>query len=425
MHKIFQILQELKAKYRRSIEQQLPFYASTDPLVYNSSIKEYFFTVLDDEMENVIEMLVTYDVSNESSNYYDKSHDNDFEEISKISIIPTKEEILCNNPPNLPSLSDTRHSLQNGAARLLDRQFRLLREDMLNPIRGGISNFLAVLSRNYYFSLNKINNNKLTNELKDTLNKGKFTYDKGLNHDNGDIHVYADIKFASVGCDRRNGLYCTLKFTPRINNSTNARRGSGYWKNSKRLLPGNLVALLLPNPNFKQAQSNSKDFDLYSIYFGVIMSRDDVTADENVIRIHINFYDLSIYPIALDKISKLRDSTNENNSYNLFSEKCYMVEQTSVYFEAYYHVLKTLQNTNSTSLRFKQFLAPVSYMDIKIKPPKYTIAPGFQFDLSVLCKDKQQNLKLDVRNSHSYDEVAEMVNKYGKLDKSQGNRKDF
>ncbi|GES84016.1 P-loop containing nucleoside triphosphate hydrolase protein [Rhizophagus clarus] len=409
-HKIFQNLQELKAKYRRSIEQQLSFFISTDPLINNSDTREYFFTVLDDEMEDIIEMLVTHDVP---------------EGISKISIIPTIKEILCDRPPYLPSLSDEHHSLPNGAARLLDRQFRLLREDMLNPIRGGISNFLALLSRNYYFSLN--NNNRLSDELKNVLIKGKFTYDRGINHENGDLHVYADIRFAKVDCDRRNGLFCTLKFNPKINNSINGKRGSGYWKKSKRLLPGNLVALLLPNPNLEQAQPSIIDdnfTNLYLIYFGVIMSRDEITNEH--MRININFNDPSIYPIALNKILKFRNSTNENNSNNSFKEKCYMVEQTSIYFEAYYHVLKTLKNTKPFSLRFKQYLAPVpSYhllsnsTDIKIKPPRYTIAQGFQFDLSVLCENKKQNLKLNVANAHTYNEVAEKVNKYSKLDKSQ------
>jgi hypothetical protein len=39
---------------------------------------------------------------------------------------------------------------------------------------------------------------------------------------NGDLNVYTDIEFAGVGCDRKNGLVCTLKFAP-INNSTNAK----------------------------------------------------------------------------------------------------------------------------------------------------------------------------------------------------------
>ncbi|PKY57025.1 hypothetical protein RhiirA4_411502, partial [Rhizophagus irregularis] len=44
----------------------------------------------------------TYDPPGELSNY-GKRHDNDFSEISKISIIPTNEEILCDRSPFLPT----------------------------------------------------------------------------------------------------------------------------------------------------------------------------------------------------------------------------------------------------------------------------------------------------------------------------------
>ncbi|RGB42061.1 AAA domain-containing protein [Rhizophagus diaphanus] len=419
MHNIVRYLQDLTAKYKRSLERPL---ISRDPLIDNLEIRKYFFAILDNEMNIMIETINTEHISetsnvpDESSNDDEKSHDNDFENISKISIIPTEEEILCDQAPYLPSLFDERHTLLNGAAKLLDRQFRLLREDMLNPIRGGISNFLTLLSKNYYFTLN--NNGRLSNELENVLNRGgKYTYNKGAN-DNGDLQVYANIEFANVGCDRWNGLFCTLKFIP-THNSTNIKKIREYWRNSKRLKPGNLVALLLPNPK------SERDFNLYSIYFGVIMSRDDMTEDERI-RIHINFNDLSIYPIALNEISKLRNSTTKNNSKNSNEVKIYMVESTNIYYEAYRHVLTTLQTTKPSSLPFKQYLAPeldfcsesTHVNVVNVNPPKYTRAPGFQFDLSALC-DNKQNLTLNVANKHTYDDVAKKINAYSRLDESQ------
>ncbi|CAB4477601.1 unnamed protein product [Rhizophagus irregularis] len=416
MHNIVHYLQDLTAKYKRSLERPL---ISRDPLIDNLEIRKYFFAILDNEMNIMIEMFNTEHISetsnvpDESSNDDEKRHDNDFENISNISIIPTEEEILCEQPPNLPSLFDERHTLPNGAAKLLDRQFRLLREDMLNPIRGGISNFLTLLSKNYYFTLN--NNGRLSNELENVLNRGgKYTYNKGAN-DNGDLQVYANIEFVNVACDRWNGLFCTLKFIP-THNSTNIRKIREYWRNSKRLKPGNLVALLLPNPN------SERDFNLYSIYFGVIMTRDEMTEDERI-RIHINFNDLSIYPIALNEISKLRNSTTKNNSKNSNEVKSYMVESTNIYYEAYRHVLTTLQTTKPSSLPFKQYLAPEldfcsESIHVNVNPPKYTRAPGFQFDLSALC-DNKQNLTLNVANTHTYDDVAKKINAYSILDESQ------
>src|SRR6266542_4411120 len=133
---------------------------------------------------------VSYDPPGELSKY-GKRHDNDFKEISKISIIPTKEEILCDRMPFLPSsLPDAPHFLPDGAAKLLDTQFRLLREDMLNPIRGSISSFMSVLSQDW----NSSNNNKFSKEL------------KMIKNEYGDLHVYPDVEFVKITCDKKKGF---------------------------------------------------------------------------------------------------------------------------------------------------------------------------------------------------------------------------
>jgi hypothetical protein len=59
-------------------------------------------------------------------------HDNDFADISEIRVAPTHEELVCRTPPFLPgNFYEAPHHLETGSmARLLDIQFRLLREDL-------------------------------------------------------------------------------------------------------------------------------------------------------------------------------------------------------------------------------------------------------------------------------------------------------
>ncbi|GBC02767.1 hypothetical protein RclHR1_04800007 [Rhizophagus clarus] len=428
-------LQRLKTAYQRSIEQQPPSPTSTDPLINNLETRKFFFDVLEKEMKVVNNMLynrptiektpkqlnsksianVFYDPPGELSKN-GRRHDNDFENISEISIIPTKEEVLCDRQPFLPSsLPNTPHFLPDGMARLLDTQFRLLREDMLSVVRSGITNFISALL-NDWSSLSSKNNR----ELKNIQEKGgKFRYDKS-----NDLQVYTGIQFVDIVCDKRKGFSCTIKFTPpNIRSARNLEDRIEHWKKCKKLQVGNLVSLLLPNRNIIQAQSNNfgtNDSSFYSIYFGVVVQRDERNlAGYDRATIGINFIDSSIYPIALDEILNYDKITKKS------LEKRFMLESTGVPLETYYHTLKTLQSTNPFILPFEKYLAPNldnlrnNNNDIVVDNPLYTRAPGFQFDLSVLCKNEEQDMKLNVADSSTHDEVAKNITKYSRLDETQ------
>ncbi|GES76034.1 P-loop containing nucleoside triphosphate hydrolase protein [Rhizophagus clarus] len=464
MHNIANDLYRLKTEYQQSIETQQ--ISSSDPLTSNLESRNFFFTILEREMKTMDKMLHngrkslifeqnpeaknlnvkldqlyykelarrvdakrTYDPPGELSKY-GKRHDNDFVEISEISIIPTNEEILCERPPFLPSsLRDSLHFLPDGAARLLDTQFRLLREDLLNPIRGGLSNLLTALSQEYTSSNSDV---KLSKELKKIQDEGgRFSYNNGMN-ENGDLQVYTNIQFANISCDKRKGFACTIRFTPPRINAKDEKGRKEYWEKSKRLLTGSLVTLILPNPNPKEVNLNTtttNNSGLYSLYFGVVVSRDEkaLSKDEFFAEIDINFIDPSIYPIALSEISSFKKRT---------LGKRFMVESTGVYLEAYYHILKTLQTTNPSSLPFEKYLAPNfddmnndddenekmeegtnSTLDIEVESPLYTRAPGFQFDLSILCKNKHK-LRLDVADESTHDRVIKNIVKYSNIGKS-------
>ena len=475
MHKIANDLHRLKNTYQQSIEQQQ---STTDPLINNLQTRNYFFMILEKEMETMNKMLnngrnnLIFDQNPESKrlnqillnkfNYkelakrvdakriYDppgelskdgKRHDNDFIEIEKISIIPTNEEILCERQPFLPSsIHSSLHFLPDGAARLLDTQFRLLREDLLNPIRNGISNLLTALLQENSSTTSDI---KLSKELKKIQEGGgRFAYNNGSS-ENGDLQVYTNIQFANIACNRRKGFACTIRFTPPRTSAKTVRQRREYWERSKKLMTGSLITLILPNPNSKKKDSNNNDdinnnnttisnFDLYSLYFGVVISRDEkiLSKDENFAEIDINFIDSSIYPIALKEISNF----NKNKKHSL--EKRFMVESTGVYLESYYHILKTLQNTNPSSLPFEKYLAPNfdnddndikgkrregtsdNMINIKVENPMYARAPGFQFDLSILCKNKH-TLKLNVADESTHDETIREITKYSNIGKLQ------
>jgi hypothetical protein len=65
-------------------------------------------------------------------------HDNDFADIKKIRILPTASEVQSVRPEYLPTTDTSEHHLP-GLQGLLDRHFRLLREDTVGQLRDAVS----------------------------------------------------------------------------------------------------------------------------------------------------------------------------------------------------------------------------------------------------------------------------------------------
>jgi len=66
-----------------------------------------------------------------------RDHDNDKENFRDIAIIPTASELLDKEGPYLPPVEGSEYVV-NAEAKLLDRQFRLLREDLVGTVRDNL-----------------------------------------------------------------------------------------------------------------------------------------------------------------------------------------------------------------------------------------------------------------------------------------------
>ena len=62
-------------------------------------------------------------------------HDNDFANFRDIAIIPTAAEVLCADESYLPLANGSNRIIADDESALLDKHFRLLRADMLEPLR--------------------------------------------------------------------------------------------------------------------------------------------------------------------------------------------------------------------------------------------------------------------------------------------------
>ncbi|CAG8650222.1 4167_t:CDS:2, partial [Paraglomus brasilianum] len=286
-----------------------------------------------------------------------------------------------------------------GPKRFLDIQFRLLREDMLRPLRDGLYNFVAGLSDN-------------EQQMAKLINKsGRFKYDKGKI--NGDLNVYSNVRFKNIKVDKNRGFSVRVGFKPPKAGKSNKQRKI-YWERSKKLLNGSLICVLWA-PNLDEDKSVKNSTNGYTLYFGVITDRQEnsLAANENEATIGVHFMDTSIYPIVLEDINRTPDVRSKTPDR-------FMVESTGVYFESYVHILKALQDLNPGALPFSRHLAPVTEEDLSadIEPPLYARAPGFRFDLSILL-GKNENFMLDPTDELSQDRAIKKLTEANVLDRSQ------
>ncbi|KAI9862170.1 MAG: hypothetical protein M1813_004946 [Trichoglossum hirsutum] len=158
-------------------------------------------------------------------------HDNDHARISEIRILPTISEILSARKEFLP----TRHSFSSpslhhemGILRLLDTQFRLLREDTSGVLRNSISLILEnwdVFSNNPDFRI-----------------KRKILRDQSPTP----ARIYSGVKIQRVKYNRKGGLEVETEFDQVYRVRTlNFGRRQQWWRHSRELREGGPILALI------------------------------------------------------------------------------------------------------------------------------------------------------------------------------------
>ncbi|KFY08522.1 hypothetical protein V492_06159 [Pseudogymnoascus sp. VKM F-4246] len=281
-------------------------------------------------------------------------HDNDHASIADIMILPTAQEIASQRQEYLPLIDPTQHHLL-GLAGLLDRQFRLLREDTVGQLRDAVREEFMRLER--------------PNRSQPTEQKGQQAIRK---------LVYHNACFSHMSVDRRRGLQVVVCFKqPAQLKNKSAKHREDWWKGSKLLEPdslvcfvssnGRIIFLSVCNPIFIGKDSDSDDRrrldDIPSLSrkanrASVLLSLADYKSEDvNWISTHIGS-------------SQARQS---------------LVEFPGVLLPSFQPTLQALQKmSRKLDLPFAEVIAPDSQASpIVIKPPAYSTKRGFSFSLDV------------------------------------------
>ncbi|KAI6119903.1 hypothetical protein EDD16DRAFT_1579433 [Pisolithus croceorrhizus] len=331
-------------------------------------------------------------------------HDNDHVEIYDIRIAPTHQELMCPIEPFLPAtLYDAPHPASaESMERLLDIQFRLLREELTAPLRRAVQLVCADL---------KLPNRSKT-QLHAVLQKSGGKYVGHIDsHNSIMFNIYAGANFLSVVPDHRGlSVSLTVHTPPGRASSRQQHVRVTFWQgmSGKRLPQGGLITLVWEDAPTKTV----------SVHLGVVASSskeltDYVRTDQDHVKLRIVFFDSSV---ELKILQSLENRRTASGGVKMLVESPVMFEAIRPFLDA----LKVEPETIPLS-RYLVFRPPNFLRQCVIDPPEYARFPGFEFQLASLLPDdgRVDDLKLNVNNADSIEYARAVLRDQSRLDPSQ------
>ncbi|PFH53777.1 hypothetical protein AMATHDRAFT_73192 [Amanita thiersii Skay4041] len=330
-------------------------------------------------------------------------HDNDHTEIHDVRIAPTHQELMSTREPFLPaSFYDAPHHLPSGSMeRLLDIQFRLLREELTGPLRTSIQ-----------FVRKDLLNKSRTTRLSAVLAKKGGKYRGGADSAETVLfNVYTGVRFNSITPNYR-GMNIEVSFDapPGRARQSNPQMRAAFWMNmsGKRLMQGGLVALIW----YRQGRG-------VDVHLGVIASSSmdlamSARQSHDRISARIVFFDIEVELRILDEL-KRKYQTNDT----------VLLVEASVMFESIRPFLEALKTAPET-VPLQEYLVhrPPGYWNTGIiEPPLYARFPRFAYRLGCLFDDSENpahdHLRLVATDPDSIQNCRIQLKSGSRLDPSQ------
>lgn len=329
-------------------------------------------------------------------------HDNDHENIRDIKILPTALEIQSHRQEYLPSKDPTRNH-HSGLEGLLDRQFRLLREDTIGQLRDAVRLELEAITRPPSARLERKREDQATRKI-----------------------VYQNVCLLHLTIDKRKGLQIIIDFDqPAVLRNKSAKQRENWWRDSKQLLAGALVCLIssqgrtiffsvsdpTPTPLSKeQAQTEKKN--------SVHGAKGESRRKQDQLPSLFNHVSRAALMVSMVEYSPSDLSWIMHHLKQRALPRQCLVEFPGILLPAFRPTLQALQRMSRTlDLPFSEFIAPENQITgvTDVKPPAYTENPGFTFNLEILT----QGSPLEFKPGKPFD--FEKLNRVTKLDRAQQN----
>lgn len=320
-------------------------------------------------------------------------HDNDHAMISNIQILPTISEILSDERPDfLPTRAHRHH--ESGIRRLLDSQFRLLREDTSGLLRDSIRLILAywrIFAHNPDWTLKR----KILREKSPTP-----------------IRIFSNARIQRLKSDEIKGIEIDVEFDQieRLRSMSPSHRGQWWWDSGALKERGQIVALL----DGEQEEKNVK------LIFFMVTQREisqsyqndqtktpspalvrDVNSNADRSSVTLRLANPGYQRDILNLVSLTRNASKPSNSVLL-------LEFPAVLYHSFEGILRSLQaaHHNPTNIPFSNWLSSpdeargILYNptapgkrgngEVFVPPPRY-LKEHMTLDLSCLSRPTTNN----------------------------------
>jgi hypothetical protein len=286
-------------------------------------------------------------------------HDNDHPNIADIQILPTAQEIASLRQEYVPTIDSTQHHL-SGLAGILDRQFRLLREDTVGQLRDAVREEVMRLNHPH--------------RITPTTHPGQQGVRK---------LIYQNVRLSRMVVHRKKGLLVVADFDqpPQTRNKPTKQRAD-WWEGSKLLQADSLVCFVSSNGKiiFLSVCDPTLSFP----------RRKEFNSDDN--RRSDAMSSLFRQPNRASVLLSLAEYKTEDAvwmSTHITPSKARqsLVEFPGVLLPSFQPTLQALQKMSRTlNLPFAEIVASDSQRPADvIKPPAYATKRGFSFNLDVLA----------------------------------------
>ncbi|KAH8805391.1 hypothetical protein F5884DRAFT_799194 [Xylogone sp. PMI_703] len=379
------------------------------------------------QAKNSFKPPITVDLPGERSQYGPR-HDNDHELISEIKILPTISEILCNSQredylPTRDAYSAASGHHETGILRLLDSQFRLLREDTSGLLRDA----MRVIIENW----------EVIAHGSDWRSKYKIIRENSPTP----LRIYSGAEIQRIKSLSRKGMEIDLEFDqpPRARHQNMAKRKK-FWQVSRALREGKALLALInaeeEDPNIVFLQVSKRDIGSWD--------RNEQQQSSDTHHISDLISDAQRAMITL----RLASSTDEESIYQLVEltrrrqdrpeparHAILLIEFPAILYNTFEGILRCLQNLHKDPSRipFATWLAPRTHDhsgndpvttntdgDIIVPLPPY-LQKDVTIDISCIPRNENagDNTALNFSSSQDAHELSERISRETTLDNGQ------